>query len=91
MKKSVMAGAALATAVGLVFLARPAFAQSAEATPGTQQASVKCVGANDCKGQSACKSATSAGPGENSCKGQGLVMTSSDKECDAKGGKPAKM
>ena len=35
---------------------------------------VKCVGANGCQGQSACKTATSECKGLNSCKGQGFVM-----------------
>ncbi len=87
MKKTAAVGAILATAVAMMFMANPSFAQ--EATPSSaQQAKVKCVGTNDCKGKSACKTATSPGPGQNSCKGHGLSMTSSEQECKDKGGKP---
>lgn len=85
MKKTAVTGAILAAAVGAIFIANPSFAQ--EATPSSsQQANVKCVGANDCKGKSACKTATSPGPGQNSCKGQGLKMTSTEQDCKDKGG-----
>jgi hypothetical protein len=52
---------------------------------------VKCVGANDCKGHSACKSAQNDCKGQNSCKGKGFINTSSSKECSDKGGKPQAM
>jgi Spy/CpxP family protein refolding chaperone len=90
MKKTTVAGAVLATAVGLMFLANPAMAQAPE-SGATPQAKVKCVGANDCKGKSGCKTASSPGPGQNSCKGQGLVMTSTEQECKDKGGTSASM
>jgi hypothetical protein len=90
MKRATVTGAALATAVGLMFLAHPAMAQGTN-SGSTPQAKVKCLGANDCKGKSACKGASSPGPGQNSCKGQGLVMTSTAQECKDKGGKPASM
>lgn len=45
----------------------------------------KCMGANSCKGQSACKTASSSCKGLNSCKGQGfLEMTKA--QCDEAGG-----
>ena len=45
----------------------------------------KCMGANSCKGQSACKTATSSCKGLNSCKGHGfLEMTKA--QCDEAGG-----
>ena len=47
------------------------------------QAQVPCTGANACKGQSACKTASSACKGQNACKGQGFVMTGSSIECTA--------
>jgi hypothetical protein len=53
-----------------------------------QTAKVKCVGANDCKGHGACKSAQNDCKGQNSCKGKGFIHTSSSKECSDKGGKP---
>lgn len=89
MNKKVFSGAALATTVGLMFLAHPVFAQGSPSSG--QPAQVKCVGANDCKGKSACKTASSPGPGQNSCKGQGLAMTSTEQECTDKGGHVAKM
>jgi len=87
MKGSLLAGTALATAVGLMVVGGPALAQSTGSK--SQQAQVKCMGANNCSGQSACKTATSPGPGQNSCKGQGFILTSSVKECQTKGGKPS--
>ena len=45
----------------------------------------KCMGANACKGQSACATANNACQGMNACKGQGFVMMSKD-ECEAAGG-----
>ena len=89
MNRAKMTGAILATAVGLMFLAHPALAQVTDS--GSQQAKVKCAGNNDCKGKSACKGVSSPGPGQNSCKGQGLTMASSEKECQDKGGKPMPM
>ncbi len=45
----------------------------------------KCMGANACKGQSACATASNACKGMNACKGQGfLEMTKA--ECDKAGG-----
>jgi hypothetical protein len=84
--KVVTAGSMLASAVALAFLATPSHAQGMSG-PGDHQAQVKCVGANSCKGQSACKTASSPGPGQNSCKSQGFVMAASAQECTDKGGK----
>jgi hypothetical protein len=90
MKRTAATGAILATAAAMIFMANSSFAQ--EATPSSsQQANVKCVGANDCKGKSACKTATSPGPSQNSCKGKGLAMTSTEQECTSKGGHVEKM
>ena len=45
----------------------------------------KCMGANSCKGQSSCKTATSSCKGLNSCAGKGfLEMSKAD--CDSAGG-----
>jgi hypothetical protein len=87
MKKSLSRGSLLATAVGLLFLSNTALAQSSAPT-SAQQGKVKCLGANSCSGQSACKTATSPGSGQNSCAGKGFVFTASTKECKDKGGKP---
>jgi hypothetical protein len=83
-RKNVVSGAILATAVALMFTAGSLMA--AEQPASGQPAQVKCVGGNACKGQSACKSASSSCKGQNACKGKGYVMTSSAKECQDKGG-----
>ena len=78
MKKTTATGAILATAVAVMFTANPGYAQMGSSSSRSQQAKVRCLGANDCKGQSACKTAAgevanypaSAGPKENSCKGR---------------------
>jgi hypothetical protein len=87
MKKCLSRGSFLATAVGVLFLSNMAFAQSSAPT-SDQQGKVKCLGANGCSGQSACKTATSPGAGQNSCAGKGFVFTASAQECKDKGGKP---
>ncbi len=86
--KATTTGAILATAVALAFMAQPAAvrAQGSSMAKGK----VQCLGGNSCAGQSACKTATSPGPGKNSCKGQGFVMTTSAKECKDAGGHPEK-
>jgi hypothetical protein len=97
MKKTAATGAILATAVAMMFVANTSFAQ--EASPSSSQsANVRCLGANDCKGLSACKTAAgevgnypaSAGPKQNSCKGQGMTYTDTAEQCTAKGGKVGK-
>ncbi len=45
----------------------------------------KCVGANSCKGQSACQTAESSCAGQNSCKGKGWIKTDA-KTCSSKEG-----
>ena len=83
-------GALLASAVATLFLATAAMAQEpgAAASSGAQVqgATVKCVGANACKGQGSCKSAQNDCKGQNACKGKGFVGTSSQDECTQKGG-----
>ena len=81
------AGVALATAVALMFVGN-AFA--AETAGSDASAQVKCAGGNACKGQSACKSASSSCKGQNACKGKGFVMSSNEKDCTAAGGKVEK-
>lgn len=58
------------------------------ASPAEAASKVKCVGANACKGQSACATASSSCKGQNACKGQGWVSATA-KKCKALGGKPA--
>ena len=82
MTKTTIAGAMLATAVALAFTGSAVNA----ADTSTQPAQLKCLGANACKGQSACKTATNDCQGKNSCKGKGYVVTTDAKTCEAKGG-----
>ena len=82
MKKTTIAGAMLATAVALAFTGSVVNA----ADSSTQPAQLKCLGANACKGQSACKTATNDCQGKNSCKGKGYVVTTDAKSCQDKGG-----
>ena len=69
---------ALAAAAAAMFALAPI-------TAGADSHEVKCVGANGCKGQSACKTATSECKGLNTCKGQGFVMITAAACTDAGG------
>ena len=84
MKTSTVAGAMIATAVALAFTASGL--NAADASPSTQPQQIKCLGANSCKGQSACKTATNDCQGKNSCAGKGYITTADAKSCEAKGG-----
>jgi len=84
MKTSTVAGAMIATAVALAFTASGL--NAADASPSTQAQQIKCLGANSCKGQSACKTATNDCQGKNSCAGKGYIITADAKSCQAKGG-----
>ena len=86
MSKTRLTGAVLATAVAVLFAGT--IANAAGDSSGAPQ--VKCLGGNSCKGQSACKTASSSCQGQNACKGKGFVMTASSKECEKDGGKPEK-
>jgi hypothetical protein len=87
MTRTQLTGAMLATAVALIFAGNIAYAaDSTDSSAASSQ--VKCVGGNACKGQSLCQSANSGCKGQNACKGKGYVMTPTDKECVAAGGKP---
>jgi hypothetical protein len=85
MKTTRLAGAMLATAVALAFTGRAVNAGDTQ-SPSTQAAQIKCLGANGCKGQSACKTASNDCKGQNSCKGKGYIVTTDAKSCEAKGG-----
>jgi len=76
-----MAGVTIAAAAAVLFLAG-----CTSQTVPVQQAEVKCAGINSCKGQSACKTASSSCKGLNSCKGQGWLPAASAEECAAQGG-----
>lgn len=80
-----VAGFAIATAAASLFITgavNTAFA----AAHSKEMAKVHCLGANACKGQSDCATASSSCKGQNSCKGQGMKVLSL-KECQAVGGK----
>ena len=77
-------GAILAAAAATLFVAAPLVA-NAGAHEGGAEATGHCVGANSCKGTSACATANSSCKGQNSCKGQGFTVTTKA-ECDEAGG-----
>ena len=68
----------LAAAAAAMFALAPISASAAD--------EVKCVGANACSGQSACKTATSECSGKNACKGQGFIMAADEAACTEAGG-----
>jgi hypothetical protein len=53
----------------VLFAAAPMAACAAEQASKTGH----CMGANACKGQSACKTANNACQGQNACKGHGYI------------------
>jgi uncharacterized membrane protein len=83
-----VAGFAIATAAAGLFMAG-ATTTAFAASYGKETAKVHCLGANACKGQSDCATASSSCKGQNSCKGQGMKVLSL-KECQTVGGKPEK-
>jgi hypothetical protein len=77
MKPVCRSGASIALAAATLILTGAAVAPLSHA----EEAKGQCVGANACKGQGACKSASNDCKGHNACKGKGfLVMTQS--ACD---------
>lgn len=76
-------GVVLAAAAAALFVAGTVATVSSPA----EAAGVKCVGANACKGQSACKTASSSCKGQNACKGKGFTETSDAAACTKAGGK----
>jgi len=82
MNSRVLSGVALAAAAAVMF-------STVAGSVRGDEAKVKCVGVNSCKGHSACKSANNACKGQNSCKGKGFVeMTLA--QCDAAKAKAGK-
>lgn len=61
-------GSTLATAAVAMLLAGAVVAPAAHAA----DAKGHCMGANACKGQGACKTASNACKGQNACKGKGF-------------------
>lgn len=86
MDKRGVVGAMLAVTVGMMFLAQPIFADDTAKPQGADQAGVKCIGGNSCKGQSSCMTASNSCKGQNACKGKGWVTAASAQECTQKGG-----
>jgi hypothetical protein len=83
MLNQLKSGAAIATAAAALFSMGATLSTSVHAA---DDAMVKCVGANSCKGTSDCKSAKSECKGQNSCKGMGWVGKKSAADCTAAGG-----
>src|SRR5258707_1164196 len=81
MKLNSKSGATLAAAAATLFLAGAVVTTSSPANA----AQGKCMAANACKGQSACKGGTNSCKGLNACKGTGFSMMS-QQQCAAKGG-----
>ena len=81
MKLNSRSGATLAAAAATLFLAGAVASVSSPANA----AQGKCIGANACKGQSACKGISNSCKGQNACKTTGFTMTT-QKQCAAKGG-----
>jgi hypothetical protein len=82
MNISAKSGSALAAAAASLLIAGAVVAPANAATEATGH----CMGANACKGKSACGTSANACAGQNACKGKGfLEMTKA--ECDKAGGK----
>lgn len=79
MKLDVNSGAAIAAAAAALLIAGSAV--SGPAQMAAEGAKGHCMGANACKGKSACKTATSACGGKNACKGKGFLEMTKE-ECD---------
>jgi uncharacterized membrane protein len=76
MKLAFRSGASIAAAAATLIIAGAALAPVSHAEEGKGH----CIGANACKGQGACKSASNDCKGMNACKGKGYLTLTSD-EC----------
>ncbi|MDR4307131.1 hypothetical protein IHQ68_10920 [Chelatococcus sambhunathii] len=83
MKMNVISGASVAAAAASLILAGAVMVPVANAKDAKMG---HCMGANACKGQSACKTAKNACKGQNSCKGHGFTETTKA-DCAKAGGK----
>jgi hypothetical protein len=83
MKLDSRSGATLAAAAATLFLAGAVISTTSAPANAAQG---KCMGANACKGQSACKGAANSCKGLNACKTNGFTMASEAK-CTSMGGK----
>jgi hypothetical protein len=80
MKIEVNSGSAIAAAAAILLIAGTAIAVPTQVA--AEGAKGHCVGANACKGQGACKTATNDCAGHNACKGKGYLEMTKE-ECDA--------
>ena len=72
-----IAAAALATLAAALFATSAAMVSTATAA---DDVTVKCYGANACKGQAECKTSMNSCKGQNACKGKGFIATD-EKSC----------
>jgi len=79
MKIDVNSGAAIAAAAAALLIAGTAI--SAPVQMAAEGAKGHCMGANACKGQSDCKTATNECKGKNGCEGKGYLEKTKE-ECD---------
>jgi hypothetical protein len=82
MEKTKLSNVALAAAAASMFLAGCASSGGSGSMKMADAGgvSVKCYGANACKGQAECKTAMNECKGHNACKAQGF-MTLTEKAC----------
>jgi len=78
MKIDINSGAAIAAAAAALLIAGTAISAPIQMAAGEKG---HCMGANACKGQSACKTETNACGGHNACKGKGFTETTKE-ECE---------
>lgn len=77
------------TGLAMAIAAASMFTVAATSVPTVaQEAQVKCMGVNACKGQNTCKTAANECKGQGACKGQGFLMLSAS-DCAEQGGKVA--
>lgn len=74
---SIKSGATLAALAANLLLSGAVVGDEA---PAAEAAKGHCIGANSCKGQSACMTAKNGCAGQNACKGQGFTQTT-EAEC----------
>ena len=79
--KMTKSGATIAAAAATLFLAGATMS-----SPTYAAGEGKCVGANACKGQSACQGGANSCQGQNACQGQGFSAMTKEK-CEAAKGK----
>lgn len=78
MKIDINSGAAIAAAAAALLIAGTAVSAPMQMAAGEKG---HCMGANACKGQSACKTAANACAGQNACKGKGFTEMTKE-ECE---------